>query len=333
MDPLRTLGELPSAGLGHWPTPFHRLHRLSESLDADLWIKRDDVQGAALAGNKLRKFDLVIGEALAQGKNLLVTTGASQSNSARTGAAAAAAVGMRSVLLLTGDPPAEPTANLLIDRIVGAETRYAGDVGWDYLNAGVSDIVSEFHRKGYKPFAAPVGCSSPLGSLGFARAFLALDQQLTDAGIEPTAIVHTSTSGGTHAGLLVGRQLSGRDIRIIGVDVGAIHADPAETLRDLADRSAQHLGMVLELDKSEVEITTDQLGDGYAVPSESGNNAIRLLAHSEAILLDPVYSGKGFAGFVDLVRSGQVDGPVVFWHTGGYHALFHPPFAAGLTGA
>jgi 1-aminocyclopropane-1-carboxylate deaminase/D-cysteine desulfhydrase-like pyridoxal-dependent ACC family enzyme len=332
VDPRRTLNELPSAGLGHWPTPFHRLHRLSNDLEIDLWIKRDDIQGAALAGNKLRKFDLVIGQALADGRNLLVTTGASQSNSARTGAAAAAALGMRSVLLLTGEAPAEPTANLLIDKIVGAETRYAGDVGWDYLNAGVSDIVSEFHRKGYKPFAAPVGCSSPLGSLGFARAFLELDQQLTEAGIEPTAIVHTSTSGGTHAGLLVGRQLSGRDIRIIGVDVGGIHGDPAQSLLDLAKHSADRINAELELGRSDVEITTDQLGTGYAVPSEAGNDAISLLARSEAVLLDPVYSGKGFAGCVDLIRSGQLRGPVVFWHTGGYHALFHPPFVAGLTG-
>jgi 1-aminocyclopropane-1-carboxylate deaminase/D-cysteine desulfhydrase-like pyridoxal-dependent ACC family enzyme len=285
-----------------------------------------------LAGNKLRKFDLVVGEAIDKGKNLLVTTGASQSNSARTGAAAAAAVGMRSVLLLTGKRPAEPTANLLIDQIVGADIRYAGDVGWDYLNAGVSDIVSEFHRKGYKPFAAPVGCSSPLGSLGFAKAFLELDQQLTDVGLEPAAIVHTSTSGGTHAGLLVGRHLSGRDVRIIGVDVGAIHSDPAAALFDLADRAAERIGANLGLHTTDLEITTDQLGDGYAVPSEAGNDAISLLATSEAVLLDPVYSGKGFAGFVDLIQSGQLRGPVVFWHTGGYHALFHPPFAAGLTG-
>jgi D-cysteine desulfhydrase family pyridoxal phosphate-dependent enzyme len=331
VDPKRILDELPSAGLGHWPTPLHRLNRLSDALETDIWIKRDDVQGAALAGNKLRKFDLVIGEAIANGKDLLVTTGASQSNSARTGAAAAAAVGMRSVLLLTGEAPAELTANLLIDRLVGAEIRYAGNVGWDYLNAGVSDIVSEFHRKEYKPFAAPVGCSSPLGSLGFAKAFLELDQQLADSGVDPTAIVHTSTSGGTHAGLLVGRHLSRRETRIIGVDVGEIHADPARSLLDLARQSADLIHAELELGQSDVEITTDQLGDGYAVPSEAGNDAILLLARTEAILLDPVYSGKGFAGLVDLVRSGQLTGPVVFWHTGGYHALFHPPFTAGLT--
>ncbi len=332
MEPRQTLSELPSAGLGHWPTPLHRLNRLSEALDSEVWIKRDDIQGPALAGNKLRKFDLVIGEALAQGKNLLVTTGASQSNSARTGAAAAAAAGMRSVLLLTGERPAVPTANLLIDKIVGAEIRYAGDVGWDYLNAGVSDIVSEFHRKGYKPFAAPLGCSSPLGSLGFARAFLELDQQLTAAGIQPTAIVHTSTSGGTHAGLLVGRLLSGRDVRIIGVDVGAIHADPAEALLELASRSADRLDTTLGLHPSDVEVSTDQIGDGYAIPSDSGNDAIALLARNEAILLDPVYSGKGFAGFLDLIEAGRLEGPVVFWHTGGYHALFHPPFVSGLIG-
>ncbi|NNE96523.1 MAG: pyridoxal-phosphate dependent enzyme [Acidimicrobiales bacterium] len=331
MDPRRALDDLPSAGVGHFPTPLQFLPRLSDELDIEVWIKRDDVQGVALAGNKLRKFDLVIGQALEDGKDLLVTTGAAQSNSARTGAAAAAAVGIGSVLLLSGHPPATPTANALIDHLVGAEIRFAGDVGWDYLNAGVRDIVSEFHRRGHKPFAAPVGCSSPLGSLGFARAFLELDSQLTEAGIESSCLVHTSTSGGTHAGLLVGRELSGRSIQIIAVDVGAIYEDPHGALLDLARASAERIGTTVDLAPEDLIITTDQLGDGYAIPSNAGTEAIRLLATTEAILLDPVYSGKGFAGFVDMARRGALDGPVVFWHTGGYHALFHPPFASSLS--
>ena len=321
-DAINALNALPAAGLGHWPTPFHFTPRLSAELGIDVWFKRDDVQGPALAGNKLRKFDLVIGEAIANGKNLLVTTGALQSNSARTGAAAAAAVGMKSVLLLSGDEPENASANLLIGQLVGAEIRYAGDVGWDYLNAGVNDIVSEFHRKEYKPFSAPVGCSSPLGALGFARAFLELEAQMEAAGVRPSAIVHTSTSGGTHAGLLVGRAIAGSAIRVIGIDVGAIYPDPHASLLDLANQAADRLSFDLGLAADDLEITTDQLGPGYAIPTEAGNTAIDLLATNEAILVDPIYSGKGLAGFIELARSGELGGPVVFWHTGGYHALF-----------
>lgn len=321
-EAINVLNDLPRAGLGHWPTPFHFAPRFSADLGVDVWLKRDDVQGVALAGNKLRKFDLVLGDALAQGKNLLVTTGALQSNSARIGAASAAAVGMRAVLLLSGEKPDTASANVLIDQLVGAEVRFAGDVSWDYLNAGVNDIVSEFHRKEYKPFAAPVGCSSPMGALGFARGFLELQDQMDAAGVKPSAIVHTSTSGGTHAGLLVGRALAGSNVRIIGIDVGAIHAQPENALLELANLSAQRLDFQLEVNAADVEITTDQLGAGYAIPSDEGNAAIDLLARNEAILVDPIYSGKGLAGFIDLVRSGSLDGPVVFWHTGGYHALF-----------
>jgi 1-aminocyclopropane-1-carboxylate deaminase/D-cysteine desulfhydrase len=332
-DAIRRLQALPTAGLGHWPTPLHRLDRFSELLDTDIWIKRDDIQGVALAGNKIRKFDLVIGDAQSRGKDTLVTTGAPQSNSARTGAAAAAAAGLSAYLLLSGSAPEEPTANLLIDHLVGARVRYAGDATWDELNAGVNDIVAELHRKGRKPFAAPLGCSSPLGALGFAKAYLEIHAQFASAGVEPSAIVHTSTSGGTHAGLLVGRALAHSTTRIIGIDVGAIHDQPAHALAGLAAQAADLIGLDLGIAPADLEITTDQIGDGYAVPTESGNAAIRQLAHAEGVLVDPVYSGKGLAGFIDLVAGGRIEGPVVFWHTGGYHALFEPALGTPVVGS
>ncbi len=301
---------------------------MSEELGCEIWLKRDDAQPPALVGNKLRKFELVIGRAQAEGRDTLVTTGALQSNSARVGAAAAAAVGMRSVLVLSGQEPEPVSANLLIDHLVGADVRYAGDVDWNYLNTAVNDIVSELHRKERKPFSAPVGCSSPLGSLGFALAFLELHQQLQITGLEPSAIVHTSTSGGTHAGLLVGRAVADSDVDIIAVDVGAIYSDPAASIAGLAHEAASLIDFDLKLAPEDLRITTDQLGPGYAVPTEAGNEAVRLMARTEAILLDPVYSGKGFGGLVSMIRSGELEGPVVFWHTGGQVALFDPEFAA-----
>lgn len=316
---------LPTAGLGHWPTPLHRLERFGAAVGADVWIKRDDVQGVALAGNKIRKFDLVIGQALVDGCDTLVTTGAAQSNSARTGAASAAAVGMDSVLVLSGHEPEQPSGNLLLDHLVGGEIRFAGDVGWIELNATVEAVVAELNAGGHSAFAAPVGCSSPLGALGFARAFLELQAQLATADVTPSAIVHASTSGGTHAGLLLGRSIAGLgpgELPIVAVDVGAILGDPQIELLALASEAATLVGHHLNLD-ADVQVVSDQLGDGYGRHTEAARAAINLLARTEAVVCDPVYSGKGLAGLVALIEQGLA-GPVVFWHTGGYHALFDP---------
>lgn len=316
------LEALPRSGLGQWPTPLHRIERFSDTIGTEVWVKRDDIQAVTLAGNKLRKFDLVLGDAIARGKDTLVTTGAPQSNSARTGAAAAVGLGMKAVLLLSGDRPPASRANLLIDQLVGAEIRYAGKATWAELNAGVNDIVAELHRKGHSPIAAPLGCSSPLGALGFARAFVELDTQLREMAMTPMAIVHASTSGGTHAGLLVGRALARSTVPIIGIDVGAIYDDPNSSIAQLANEAAQLIGLDLDLTGQDLWITTDQLGGGYGQSTPAGEEAIGLLGRTEAILVDPVYSGKGLAGLIELVRSGLGRGPLVFWHTGGYHALF-----------
>lgn len=337
MTPRDRLDALPRADLGWWPTPLHRIDRFAAAVVGEataedgggrgrpeVWIKRDDVHSVALAGNKVRKYELVLGQAVADGCDTLVTTGAIQSNSARAGAASAAALGLRSVLLLSGREPAEPTANLLLDGLLGADVRFAGNIGWKELNAGVDAIVAELAAEGRRPLAAPVGCSSPLGSLGFARAFLELDAQLTAIGLEPAAIVHTTTSGGTHAGLLVGRALSERSVRIIGIDAGAMFRDPGSALSGLAAEAADLIGLDLDLHPTEVEVTSSQLGERYGAHTEAGSEAIGLLATTEAILADPIYSGKGAAGLIELLRSGELDGPIVFWHTGGYHALFDP---------
>ena len=187
-------------------------------------------------------------------------------------------------------------------------------------------------RKVVDAIAAPVGCSSPLGSLGFANAFLELDAQLSSLGVEPSAIVHTTTSGGTHAGLLVGRALAGRDVRIIGIDAGALFRDAAAGHLRLAKEAAAVIDYDLELGESAVEIMADQLGAGYGRHTAAANEAIHLLARTEAIITDPIYSGKGLAGLVSLARS-KTPGPLLFWHTGGYHALFDPahggPLVAG----
>lgn len=328
------LEALPRAVLGHWPTPLVRADRFAAALGiadrVEIWLKRDDVAGVALAGNKIRKFELVLGRAVDEGCDVVVTTGAAQSNSARAGAAAAAALGLGCVLVLSGERPDQSTGNLLLDELLGAEVRFAGSAGWAELNARVDDTVAELNRAGRRAIAAPVGCSSPLGSLGFALAFCELSDQLDALGLDPGAIVHTTTSGGTHAGLCVGRALTGRSIRLIGVDAGAMYDPPAPPLVELARDAAALVGHELQLASDEVEIVTSQVGPRYGAHTDAAAEAIATLARTEAVICDPVYSGKGLAGLVELARSGAVEGPVVFWHTGGYHALFDPAHGSPL---
>lgn len=321
-----TLSSLPRAELIAGPTPFHFLERFSEAVGVEVWAKRDDIGPVSLAGNKVRKLEFLLGDALESECDVLVTTGAAQSNSARASAAAAAALGMDSVLVLSGVEPAQPTGNLVVDRLVGAEIRWAGEVGWDRLNELVDEVASELEAQGRRPYRAPVGCSSPLGALGFTAAWFELTDQLSEADLHPSAVYHTSTSGGTHAGLILGRAWSGSGPAVRGISAGKVQDDPVGHHRGLALESAGLLG----LDDVEVEVSLDFscIGPAYGVPTEASDAAIRLLARTEAILCDPVYSGKGLAGLIGDAPS--LEGPVVFWHTGGWHALFHPPFTGSL---
>lgn len=319
MSALANLLALPRAGLVPEPTALHRLDRLSALVSAEVWIKRDDVGNVALAGNKIRKYDLILGSATAE---VLVTAGAGQSNSARAGAAAAARLGMHSHLILSDPEPATLSGNLILDDLLGAQLDFRADANWADLNRAVSEVAQSYREAGQSAITAPVGASSPLGSLGFARAFLEFDQQCQSEGLQPTAIVHASSSLGTHAGLLVGRALSGREIDIIGIDVGAIYPDLPEEANRLAAAAAELIG--LPLPDPGADLRTEYLGRGYGLPDEATAAAIRLFAQQEAVITDPVYSGKGAQGLVDLLRRGEILGPVVFWHTGGYHALFDP---------
>lgn len=338
-DAIRRLEALPRIALTPLPTPLHRLPRFSEALGADVWIKRDDMGSVALAGNKVRKYELLLGQALAEGADTLITTGALQSNSARAGAAAAAQLGLRCVLVLTGEPPAERRANLLLDDLFGADVRFVGRLAWSELAPVLDATAAEVTRAGGRPYVAPVGASSPLGSLGFALAYRELLDQLRQAGLgggehgdatEPL-LVHTSTSGGTHAGLVVGRELSGRGPRPIGVDAGRVLPDPARDLARMATEAAAMIGLDRHFAAEEIAVELGYAGPAYGSITEEGVAAIRLLAATEGIVADPVYSAKGLAAVVELARSSRHGGrPIVFWHTGGWHANFDPHYGDAL---
>jgi 1-aminocyclopropane-1-carboxylate deaminase/D-cysteine desulfhydrase len=299
------------------PTPLERASRLSLELGVEVWLKRDDVGSLGLVGNKVRKLEFTLGEAVAGGAETVVTLGAPQSNHARATASAAARLGLHAVLVMGGEPPAgPPTGNLLLDAMFGAELLYAGTEEWAQLAATVQAAAQERD----KAYALPAGGSSPVGALGFVAAYAELLGQLDSAGLRPQYVYHASTSGGTHAGLMLGHALARRGPR--PRDVGRIVPDGPGLTAWLANEAGALLGADVSLTASDAQLDLSQLGDGYGAFTEAGIEAIGLLARTEGVILDPVYSAKGMAGLIADARAGRIEGPAVFWHTGGGPSVF-----------
>jgi len=322
---------LPRHPLGFFPTPLVKLPRLTERLAGPrLFMKRDDQTGLGLGGNKVRKLEFLVGEALAQGCDTLITGGAAQSNHCRQTAAAAAACGLACHLVLGGEAPATPEGNLLLDRLFGAEIHWTGE-----LRKGekIPEIAESLRSAGHKPYVVPYGGSNTTGAAGFVEAVRELTQQLAQLGETITHIVFASSSGGTQAGLTVGKSLFGWDGKLIGIgiDKGASGDVPfAEHVLQLANATAERLGIASRFSASDLTIRDDYLGDGYGVVGELERRAIRTVAQTEGILLDPVYTGRAMGGLIDMIERGELspEQSVLFWHTGGIPALF--PYARDL---
>lgn len=330
----KALDEFPHLRLAHLPTPLVEMRRLREALKARgvhnvprLFIKRDDCTGLATGGNKTRKLEYLLGEAVAQGCDTVVTTGALQSNHARQTAAAAAVAGLSCILVLFDSVPYAGHAyrrsgNLLLDQILGAEVRVepaGADAGRVF-----GDLFKEIETKGGKAYFVPVGGSSPTGSLGYARAYLELADQAQALGLGKAVLVHASSSGGTQAGLVTGAQLRGSGPAVAGINVyrqdtaamaEGIHALACKTAA-LLDVSAPPLGSI--------DLDGDYLGEGYGLPTPGMREAVELVARMEGVLLDPVYTGKGMAGFIGQIASGKYAEmeAAIFLHTGGTPGLF-----------
>jgi L-cysteate sulfo-lyase len=318
----------PRRRFGHWPTPLEKLPRLSEALGGpEIWIKRDDCTGLATGGNKTRKLEFLVGDALEKGADILVTQGATQSNHARQTAAAAAMFGLKCHLLLenrtgSNDPQYLTNGNVLLDELHGA-THEARPGGSDM--AGELEAVAERWRSdGARPYVIPGGGSNPTGALGYVNCAFELMNQINECGLHFDCLVHATGSAGTQAGLVAGLKLINSRLPVLGIGVRVQRdAQEANVLR-LAQATAEHLGHSGLVEASDVVANCDYVGEGYGIPAPSTIEAIRMLAQLEGILLDPVYSGKGMAGLIDLVRKrdfkqGQ---RIVFLHTGGAAALF-----------
>ncbi|AWL11753.1 1-aminocyclopropane-1-carboxylate deaminase [Saliniradius amylolyticus] len=311
---------IDKVSLAHLPTPLEFLPRLTEALGGpDIWIKRDDQTGLALGGNKTRKLEYLLGDALTSGADTIVTAGAIQSNHCRQTAAAAAKLGLDCHLVLGSEPPDTVTGNLLLDQLFGAKLHWAGR---ERRGEPLSELVSELKAQGRSPYLVPYGGSNPIGALGYVEAIKELKQQ---NGPEFSHILFASCSGGTHAGMLAGQAKYGLNSKILGIRIDK--QDPMDgpyeqQLTKLTQQTTRLLTPEVTTDK--VQLNNDYMAGGYAVLGQQEVEAIQMLARTEGILLDPVYSGRAFAGLVDLVQQGFFDSdkPVLFWHTGGSPALF-----------
>jgi L-cysteate sulfo-lyase len=322
------LARFPRVHLAHLPTPLERMDRLSKELGGpEIWIKRDDCTGMSSGGNKTRKLEFLMAEAEAQGADMVMTQGATQSNHARQTAAFAAKLGMKCHILLedrTGytDHNYNENGNVLLDHLHGATTaKYPG--GHDMV--GEMEKAAEAKRaEGLKVYVIPGGGSNPTGALGYANCAMELVTQANERGLGIDHLCHATGSSGTQAGLVVGLQALNTGIPLLGFGTRAPQPKQEQMVYDLACKTAEKLGCPGVVARGDVRADTSYVGEGYGLPREDTLEAIRMFAELEGILLDPVYSGKGAAGLIDYCRTGKFKKGerVVFLHTGGSVGLF-----------
>jgi D-cysteine desulfhydrase family pyridoxal phosphate-dependent enzyme len=316
------LEEIQRVPLVHEPTPLHLLPRLSAALGGiQVWCKRDDLTRLALGGNKLRKLEFLLQDALAQGADTVITTGAVQSNHARLTAAAASSLGLRAVLVLGGPLVGEGQGNLLLDDLVGADVRFRSWQTWEEANVILEGVAAELREAGRRPYVIPMGGTNALGVLGYVLAARELAHQTEGQSVR--AVVCATSSGGTQAGLALGKCLFDLPFEVIGISVSEPASKMAAQVAHYASESAALIGAA-PVPASAITVLDDYIGAGYGRLDQRTADAIRMVASLEGVLLDPVYTGKAMAGLLDLAQrhrwnAGDV---VVFLHTGGIPALF-----------
>jgi L-cysteate sulfo-lyase len=322
------LGRFPRIRLAHLPTPLEPLENLSRALGGpQIWIKRDDCTGMSSGGNKTRKLEFLLADARMHGADLILTQGATQSNHARQTAACAARLGLDCHLLLEDrtqktDPDYTRSGNVFLDQLHGATIEYRGPN--PDMNGELAAVAARFAAEGRRPDAIPGGGSNPIGALGYVNAAIELVTQANDAGLRIDHVVHATGSAGTQAGLVAGLAGIRSGVPLLGIGVRAPREKQEENVYRLASATAELCGCPGAVAREDIVANCDYVGSGYGFSTEGSIEAIRMLARLEGILLDPVYSGKGMAGLIDLIRRGrfQRGQNVVFVHTGGNVGLF-----------
>lgn len=315
--------------LAHLPTPIEPLPRLTKLLqEQQLFIKRDDLTGLGLGGNKTRKLEYLVADALAQGCRTLVTTGAVQSNHCRQVASAAARLGLGCILVLAGEDPGSRQGNLLLDELSGAKLVF---VPKEERDQRLQQAFAQADEDGMQPYLIPYGGSNPVGVQGYIQAL----NELQDQNLQPDWIVLASSSGGTQAGLVLGAKQTGFPGRILGISVDKPADELTQTIMALANQTAAWLGIDKKIESADVLVNDAYCQAGYGILQPAEVEAIRLFARTGGILLDPVYTGRAAAGLIDLIRKGffSPNETVLFWHTGGIPALFAEPYASALLGS
>lgn len=319
------LDQLPRFRLAEFPTPIHFLDAFSNLCGGPhIYMKRDDLTSLGLGGNKTRKLEFLIGEALKQGKDTLVTAGGLQSNHCRLTAAAARKAGLSCHLVLNGEEPEVPNGNLLLDRVFGATVHYCERKDRDAL---LEQTGKDLEAHGQKPYIIPVGGSNSVGSVGYVNAMVELKPQLKQMNMEPDAIVFATSSGGTQAGLTLGARLTQFKGQVLGISIDQTKTGDEPfppILADIANTTAQRLESSIRMTQKDFPLNCDYLGKGYAVPGDLEFTAIKKMAQLEGILLGPVYTARAMGGLIDLIKKKVFtkDQTILFWHTGGTPELF-----------
>ena len=322
------LSRFPRVSLAHLPTPLEFLPRLTEHLGGpNIYVKRDDCTGLGTGGNKTRKLEFLMADAIAKNADVIITQGAVQSNHARQTAAAACKLGMACELVFEkrvtdASEPYLNSGNVLLDRIFGANLRDV-EKGTD-MDAAMESLAGELRGAGKTPYIIPGGGSNRIGALGYVDSALELLSQAKEQGFDIDHVVHATGSAGTQAGLITGLRASGTDIPLLGIGVNAPQDIQEEKVFKLALETADYVGSPDAVKREDIVANCDYVGEGYGIPTKAMNDAVMLLARLEGLLFDPVYSGKGLSGMLDLVGKGYFGDAqnIVFVHTGGIAGLF-----------
>jgi D-cysteine desulfhydrase family pyridoxal phosphate-dependent enzyme len=322
------LCRLPRFPLANLPTPLQEASRLRGALGGPakcprILIKRDDLTGLAFGGNKVRKLEMLVGDALVRGADTLITTGAVQSNHARATAAAAVVAGLKAILVLESAETCPPVqGNLLLDRLLRADVRFVPKNS--DTDAAMESVAEEVRSAGGNPYVIPIGGSSPYGAAGYLTMTMELKVQLAAMGVSPSRLYFASGSRGTQAGIVLGARIFDMPYEIYGVLVSKSRPETEARALSNANEAAELVGSDIRLTYTDLTNVDGYFGEAYAIPTPEGDAAVLLLARTEAIFLDPTYTGKSMSALIDHIKTGQIDPheTVVFVHTGGTPAIF-----------
>lgn len=316
---------LPRLELAKLPTPLDRVENLGKSLgNLDLWFKRDDLTGFGLGGNKVRSLEYLAADAMRVNSNILITGGSSGSNHVRTTMAVAAHLGLKGVAVLSGTRPSKANGNLLLNQLLDAKLVFTGNPDRSYIDNYIEDEAERLRGKGESPYMIRRGGVSSLGCIGYVSAAVEICSQLQSLNLNPDILLCATGCGVTQAGLLVGFKLMGLNCRLYGITVSRSRDECIAYIKQLINETEDVLGLDSRVKNDEIFVFDEYIGEGYSVPTSEGIDAIRLVAQTEGIFLDPIYTGKAMAGLTDLVKKDLIgsDNTVIFLHTGGSPSIF-----------